>query len=509
MNYKSLFITIFLFGFTNICLSDNYFNSDTITRQKVFSFSDTLVSAEQDTIINDTLISSMLDSLVSHNYFDKISFNSDTAYKNKYNFSEGEIPKYSDSVYYERIYDLDVNTPIKLEYNFYVKNFINLYAVRKRKLTSKVLGLSKLYFPMIEAQLDRFDMPLELKYLAIVESALNPNARSRAGATGMWQFMYATGKEYGLKVSSFVDDRRDPYESTVAACRHLKDLYNIYHDWLLAMAAYNSGGGNVNKAIRRSGGKRNFWAIRRYLPRETRSYVAAFIAVNYVMNYYEEHNIRPTIPSYIDYTIDTVTITDVLSFKQISEKINVPVSELKFFNPSFKKGIIPAIKNKKYILRLPSQYINAYVDVEKDIYNYETKKGLNREKVLAEIKKFNDRQIHRVRRGENLGIIARRYHCSVRNLKSWNNLRSNLIRPGQKIVIYPRNYSYHSKKSRSKSTYKDSKYLYYIVRKGDTLWDIANKYKGVTITKIKRLNNIRNAKSLKPGQKIKIAVIAG
>lgn len=509
MNYKPLFILVFLLGFTNICLSDNYFNPDTLSQKKVFSFSDTLVTPDQDTIINDTLISSMLDNLSSHNYFDKISFDSDTTYKNKYNFSVGETPKYSDSVYYERIYELNVNTPIKLEYNYYVKNFINLYAVRKRKLTSKVLGLSKLYFPMIEQQLDKYDMPLELKYLAIVESALNPSAKSWVGATGLWQFMYATGKGYGLHVSSFVDDRRDPYEATDAACRHLKDLHNTYNDWLLAMAAYNSGAGNVNKAIRRSGGKCDFWKIRRYLPRETRSYVAAFIAVNYVMNYYEEHNIKPAKTSYVDYIIDTVTITDALSFKQISEKINIPISELKFFNPSFKKGIIPAINKKKYILRLPSQYINAYVDVEKDIYLYETQKGLNRKKVLAEIKNYNDRQIHRVRSGENLGIIARRYHCSVRNIKAWNNLRSNLIRPGQKIVIYPRNYSYNSKKSKSKSTYKDSKYLYHIVRKGDTLWDIANKYKGVTISKIKRLNNIRNVNSLKPGQKIKISLVAG
>lgn len=482
-------------------------------------------------------------------------------------FAFGEVPAYPDSIYAQRIEALNLVSPFELTYNQEVQKYIEVYAVKKRELTAKVLGLSEIYFPMFEEALDRFDMPLEIKYLAVVESALNPAAGSKAGAKGLWQFMYGTGKVYGLQVSSMVDDRFDPLKSTVAACEHLTDLYNIYGDWSLALAAYNSGAGNVNRALRRAGGTKNYWAVWPFLPRETRGYVPAFIAVNYVMNYATEHNIYPKRPGMFYYDIDTVTVSDVLAFDQLNEMIGVPMDELKFLNPQFKQDIIPATKSKTYILRLPRQYVDDYLNNEQSLYAYKTKKGIERDVLLAEVQKAKDRNIHIVRSGESLGLIAKKYRVYVSQLKSWNNLKSNTIYPGQKLVIYgagssqfyaksstpvirSSEQSSHTVKSgenlgliaekykcsvtdlkewnnlkgstihpnqklivykpdtKSSSSVKDGKYLYHIVRQGDTLWDIAKEYDGVTIDQIKKLNNLSNSNKIKPGQKIKIAVVS-
>jgi len=483
-----------------------------------------------------------------------------------YNYAPDFVPTFPDSVYEQRLEALNLETPIELTYNKEVKKYIELYAIKKRGLTSRVLGLAKLYFPLFEEQLDRFDMPLEIKYLAIVESALIPTAGSSKGAKGLWQFMYGTGKVYGLKVSSMVDDRYDPYKSTVAACEHLSDLYDIYGDWSMALAAYNSGAGNVNRALRRAGGTKNYWAIWPFLPRETRGYVPAFIAVNYVFNYAPEHNIKAVDPEYYYFDTDTVTVNDVLAFDQLNEMFGIPMEELKALNPTYKLGVIPSSNEKKYLLRLRNEYIGTFLNNEQALYDYKTKSGIEREKLLAEVKKAKDRNIHIVRSGENLGLIAKKYHVYVSQIKSWNGLRSNTIYPGQKLVLFgsgsgkyyssktPVNrsskQSYHKVKNgenlgliakkykctttdlkewnnlrsstiypnqnlivykpeeKSSSSVKDGKYLYHIVRSGDTLWDIAKEYDGVTVDIIKSLNNIRNSKRLKPGQKLKIAVLS-
>jgi len=277
------------------------------------------------TLIPDNPVAAMLDSLANSRFFN-FDDSCDIFY-NKYNFSEEYIPSYDDSTYRTRIKILDDKSPFDLVYNQDVRSFIELYAIKKRKLTARILGLAKLYFPYFEAQLDKFGLPLELKYLAVAESALNPVATSPAGAKGIWQFMYYTGKQYDLEVTSYIDERNDPYKSTIAACRHFIDLYNIYNDWTLVIAAYNCGAGNVNKAIRRAGGETNFWKIRQFLPAETQSYVPAFIAVNYVMNYAKEHNIYPIMPKITHYQIDTVQIKQLITFKQISEVINIPISK--------------------------------------------------------------------------------------------------------------------------------------------------------------------------------------
>lgn len=534
--------------------------TDTSSKVEVF------FDVESDFLTGDPKFVSIIDSLLSARFFSDPFLKFDSVEYNTYNFSLDEVPTYHDTVYEQRIEFLNKQTPIELTYNREVKNYINLYAVKKRKLTSKMLGLAEVYFPMFEESLDKYDMPLEIKYLAIVESALNPAAGSHKGAKGLWQFMYGTGKVYGLKVTSLVDDRYDPYKSTIAACEHLQDLYDIYSDWSLALAAYNSGAGNVNRAIRRAGGTKNYWAVWPFLPRETRGYVPAFIAVNYVMNYAPEHNIYPMNPGTYYHDIDTVSVNDVLAFDQLNEMLGIPMDELKFLNPHFKRQIIPATNEKPYTLRIPRSYTNAYLSRETELYAYKTKKGIEREKLLAEVQKVKDRNIHIVRSGENLGLIAKRYHVYVNQIKSWNNLRSNTIYPGQKLVLYGSGSSNYYKSStpvkrsseksshvvkngenlgliakkykctvtdlkewnnlkssniypnqklivykpeaKKSSTVKDGKYMYHIIRKGDTLWDIAKEYDGVTVDQIKSLNNIKNSKRLVPGQKIKISLIS-
>ncbi|MCP4551225.1 MAG: LysM peptidoglycan-binding domain-containing protein [Bacteroidetes bacterium] len=533
----------------------------------IHSFSQTsdsiLLVEKKDNLIEDSPVVGMLDSLLNVKYFTNQYFNIDSVDLNVYKYPLDSIPRFSDSIYEARIEYLNALTPIELTFNKNVKNYIELYGVRKRDLTERLLGLTRVYFPYFEEQLDNIDIPLELKYLAIVESALIPNAGSRVGAKGLWQFMYGTGKVYGLTVSSYVDDRFDPMKSTIAACQHLSDLYDIYNDWSLVLAAYNSGAGNVNRAIRKAGGVKNYWAIWPFLPRETRGYVPAFIAVNYIMNFSAEHNLYPRDPGILYEGIDTVTVRDALSFDQISEFLNIPMDDIKFLNPQFKLGVIPATHGKVYVLRIPKSFIAVYLNNEDSLYNYKSKKGLERDKLLAQIEKAKDRGIHIVRSGENLGLIAQRYRCYISQLKQWNNLRGNTIFPGQKLIVYGNSVAQSSnrpiKRSASQSqhivrsgenlgliakkyrcsttdlkewndlrrstiypnqkliVYKpegnsavtasaSGKFIYHTIKRGDTLWGIAKMYDGVTVEKIKNLNNIRNTRRLQPGNKLKIAV---
>ncbi len=478
-------------------------------------------------LIQDDPIISMLDSLTSLKYFESSYFTKDTSILNIYNFPADFTPQYPDSVYKARIEKLNAQTPIKLVYNDAVKNFIDLYAVKKKKVTSRILGLSELYFPFFEEQLDKYGLPLELKYLAVIESALNPTAKSRAGACGLWQFMYKTGKLYGLNNTSYVDDRFDPYKSTVAACEHMKDLYNIYNDWFLVLAAYNSGAGNVNKAIRRSGGKMNFWEIKKYLPRETNGYVPAFIAVNYIMNYYAEHNIFPTDPCIMHYETDTVHINQVVTFAQISEFLNIPIEDIQILNPAYKKSVIPATSEKTCTLTLPKNFIGNFINNEAALYQYKTKEqimdqemALKEAENLEKIKYENENEsfeTYTVKKGDALGIIANRYKCTVQDIKEWNNLTKTIIRPGQKLIVRSKSSCHKSKDTVKTSVQengtekkpdstkvtvvkKDTADKYYIVKNGDALSIIAHKYH-CSVTDLKEWNKLKST-TIRIGQKL-------
>ena len=300
------------------------------------------------------------------------------------------------------------------------------------------MGRAKLYFPMFEEHLDKYDMPLELKYLAVVESALKPYAKSRVGAKGLWQFMYGTGKENNLKVSSYVDERSDPIKSTEAACKYLTKLYDIFNDWDLALAAYNSGPGNVNKAIRRSGGNTNYWNIRHFLPRETAGYLPAFYATYYIFEYANEHNLYAKNELLPAFETDTIVVKRQITFEQINKVLGTETELIKMLNPQYKLNIIPVVKDRNYTLRIPKYLIGKFVSNEDLIYSYAEAEDAKREKPLPKYFESNDRIRYRVKSGDYLGKIARRYGVSVSSIKRWNGLKNNNLRVGQRLTIYPR-----------------------------------------------------------------------
>ena len=447
----------------------------------------------------------MIENVADIPYFEQHKLTRSSKSENIYNYPEGFVPTFPDSVYAERIAKLREQTTIELVYNDHVKSFIEAYAVRKKAHMSKILGLADIYFPMFEQALDKYNIPLELKYLAVVESALNPTAGSHAGAKGLWQFMYATGKLYKLNVTSLVDDRMDPVKATEAACQHLLDLYNRYGDWFLALAAYNSGGGNVNKAIRRADGLKNYWAIWPFLPKETRGYVPAFIAVNYVMNYSQEHNIYPTDPGIMADGVDSVTVHQPLHFDQLHEMLNIPMEDIKFFNPQYKADIIPANAKTPMSLRLPEKYIDSFIVHEKELYDFKTKKGIDRAKLEEEMKKVSDRSVHIVKSGESLGSIANKYRISVNQLKTWNKLKSTMIHPGQKLIVYSSGAAAVQSNSSSSTQTKtqSAEQKIHTVKSGENLSVIANKY-GCTVENLKKWNNLTTT-NLSIGQKLKVS----
>ena len=348
-------------------------------------------------------------------------------------------PVFSDSVYIERLSRMPV--VMEMPYNEVVRACIDRYTGKLRNHVAFMLSACNFYMPIFEQALDAYDLPLELKYLPIIESALNPSAKSRAKAMGLWQFMLRTGKIYGLESNSYVDERCDPIKSTWAAARYLKDLYNIYKDWNLVIAAYNCGPGNVNKAIRRAGGETDYWAIYNYLPRETRGYVPAFIAANYVMTYYCKHNICP-METNIPAATDTVMVSKNLHFEQIVDLCGIDMEQLKSLNPQYKRNIIPG-ESKPQTLRLPIQQISAFIDQQDTIYEHRKLELFKNRKVVPvsdgrgqAIKGNGELTYHRIRNGETLGSIARRYGVSVKQIQQWNGMTNTKISAGKRLKIY-------------------------------------------------------------------------
>ena len=455
----------------------------------------------------DDPIASTFDSLLALRYF-KLPAEADTnVFVNDSAVNSVDVSDVSDSILSFRMGQLNEESPFDLTYNPTVKKYIVLYSQRRKEQMSRMLGLAEYYFPLFESTLDKYDLPLELKYLAIVESALNPKARSRVGAKGLWQFMYATGRVNGLAVSSYVDERCDPIKSTEAACKFLSQLYRIFGDWNLALAAYNSGPGNVNKAIRRSGGKTDYWAIRSFLPRETASYVPAFIAVNYTMAFAHELGIEPK-PSLLSYyETDTVLVKQTLTFDQIQRFVDIDSETLEAYNPSYKYKIIPKLKKRPYYLVLPKEYMGVFVSNEDSIYSRAQKEVDEKKAELPAYTEMDEKIRHKVRSGETLGGIAQKYGVRVSDIKRWNGLRSDRIKQGQRLTIFPRNLFKDTATTKKKPTKKtpppsNSKTVTYTVRSGDTLYDIAKLYPGISAENIRDWNQIGS--SIKPGMKLVI-----
>ena len=409
-----------------------------------------------------------------------------------------------DSVLIKRLEDM--NSFITLPFNETVKNYMVLYSEKMPTKMSQILGLSTYYMPIFEDIFNRYGLPSELKAMAVIESALNPVAVSRAGARGMWQFMYNTAKTYGLKINSYVDERMDVEKAADAAARYLLDSYNIFGDWCLAISSYNCGAGNVNKAIRRAGGSKDFWSIYPYLPKETRGYMPAFVGALYAMTYYKEYGIVPE-PVQMPAHTDTFEIHRNLHFSQISEVIGIPMEDLQDLNPQYIHDIIPGNEDT-YILKLPYNYTNAFLDNQDSLYTHKSAE-MAAAKVLQGPSSSSgggsqERIAYKVKSGDYLGRIASRYGVTVRQLQQWNNLKGTNLRVGQTLYIYrgggPSTSASSSASSSSSSS--SSGYITYTVKSGDTLYKIAQKYPGVSADEIMKINSISS--NIRPGMKLKI-----
>jgi membrane-bound lytic murein transglycosylase D len=356
-------------------------------------------------------------------------------YAEEKDVSDVELPTV---VLKERLQKINAKTPFHIAYNPILEKVIKSYLKYRKNYYPALMARALYYFPMFEKYLDQYDIPLEMKYLAIVESALNPTAKSRVGATGLWQFMYPTGVQYKLKVSSYVDERQDPIRATEAACKYLSDLFDIFGDWDLALAAYNSGPGNVAKAIKRSGGYRNYWNIRQFLPRETASYVPAFYATMYLFEYQKEHNLAPDMPQIRYFETDTIQVKQTVSFDQISEKTGISSELIQFLNPSYKLDVIPYVDGKKYVIRLPIKNTITFLENEMAIYVLAKEDALKREKPLPKYFEMDKRIRYKVRSGDFLGKIANKFGVRVSDLKRWNSMKTSRLKIGQRLSVYPR-----------------------------------------------------------------------
>jgi peptidoglycan lytic transglycosylase D len=419
---------------------------------------------------------------------------------------EGYAEEYSYDLIADRLSCIQGDVP--LIFNEKVYSFINYFIVRNRPYTKFVVNKSTLYFPVMEELLEKYGLPDELKYLSIVESGLNPQAISRAGAGGLWQFMPYTGRSYSLHQDWYIDERFDPYLATEAACKYLSMLYRMFGDWELALAAYNSGPGNVRKAIRRSGYKKKFWEIYRYLPRETRSYVPQYVAIVYALNFAEEHNLQAENPQYL-MLADTFHVKGYINLKVVAESIGICYEDIQKLNPSLKRFGVKT-NNSLYPINLPQDKVKAFKDSREEIMTIASKEGIKELEHLARNSVGStfgrDKVVYKVKSGDVLGIIAQKYRVRVSDLKKWNKLHGNMIRVGQRldIWVYPGTKSkvvVASKKTIDPVTIDYSGKKVYTVQPGDTLWDIAKKYEGLDIEKIKKLNKLKNSRIM-PGQKL-------
>jgi len=437
----------------------------------------------------------------------------------------------------KRLQEMDAKSPFNIQYNPALENVIKSFLKNRKKAFERLMGISEYYFPMFEEALAKQNVPLEIKYLSIVESALNPKAVSRVGATGLWQFMYQTGKEYNLHIDSYVDERSDPLKSSKAATQYMTNMFRIFGDWELVLASYNSGAGNVAKAIRRSGGQQNYWNIRKYLPKETQGYVPAFLATMYIYEYHKEHGIVPNRAVVKHFETDTVMIKKEMSFKQIADLLDIPVAQIQLYNPGYKMNVVPFYPNKPHYLRLPKDKIGVFTSNEEKIYAY-----VDRERTKIEMPRFvtntsrvaadekeetsgykTNTKYHTVRRGESLGVISNKYGVGVAELKRWNNLRGNTINSGARLkivstvkvptskVVPP---TIEKEKEKEQETAvaavevekneetNAAEITFYTVQKGDNLSSIARKF-NLSVAELKELNNLEDT-NVKQDSQIKV-----
>jgi membrane-bound lytic murein transglycosylase D len=437
----------------------------------------------------------------------------------------------------ERLKKLDEKSPFNIEYNVGLENVIKSFLKNRKRAFERLMGVSQFYFPLFEESLAAQNIPLEIKYLSVVESALNPRAVSRVGATGLWQFMYQTGKQYGLKVDTYEDERSDPLKASKAATQYMKNMYTIFGDWDLVLASYNTGPGNVAKAIRRSGGKQNYWNIRPYLHKETQGYLPAFLATMYIFEYHKEHGIKPDRAVANHFATDTVMIKNAMTFKQISDLLDVPVAELQFLNPSYKRDEIPYITGENHYLRLPVNKVAVFTSNEDKIYAFVQYESNKRERPFERLASRNTNEsdndgtisrikYHKVRRGDSLSEISDKYSITMAELKKWNHLRSNKAPMGRRLKIITKEAvaSKDNKVTKPDTTsvkestaiasntakiFKEEKVIsykdvvkYHKVKRGDNLGEISDKY-GVSVAELKKWNKLRN-NNLMTGDKLKI-----
>lgn len=393
---------------------------------------------------------------------------------------------FESTLYSERIIKLDLKTPMDLQYNQFVHEKIINYLTRDKKLISKMLVLKEYYFPIFEEKLDKYNLPLELKYLSIIESALNPKARSKSGATGLWQFMYNTGKQYNLDVTSYRDERQDPYKSTEAACEYFLKLYDMFGDWNLVLAAYNGGPGYIQRKIIKTN-KTDYWELRPYLRKETQNYIPLFIAANYIMHYHKKHSIEKSNLERYSQETDTLRVKTQVSFDVLSELMCISKEQIGHLNPQFKKDIFP----KETIIIIPKKVLVDFSLNEAAYYEF-IEAVKNKEILVGE-----ERVEYRVSSGDYLGKIALEHNVFVHEIKSWNNLKSSNIDVGQTLILYV--------KIKEKSVESNKKEKEYIIQKGDTLWEIAQKHEGISISKIKEYNSLESD-ILTPGTRLVLPI---
>ena len=527
MSLKYTTLSLFLLLSVQLFSQESYENKGSDKFETKLSYLDSIKKSFVNNALASRVDSLWMNELVSLDLFNTIS--ADIENVNIDATVDYELPT---DLLKERLAAMDAKSPFNIEYNQGLENIIKSFLKNRKKSFERLMGVSEYYFPIFEEALAKENVPLEIKYLAVVESALNPRAVSKMGATGLWQFMYHTGKQYGLKIDSYVDERSDPLKSSEAATQYMTKMYKMFGDWDLVLASYNSGPGNVSKAIRRSGGQKNYWNIRKNLPKETQGYVPAFLATMYLYEYHKEHGLVPERAAVKHFATDTIMIKQQLSFKQIGDLLDVSIAQLQLLNPSYKLNVVPFYKDQRHFLRLPQDKIAIFASNENQIYGYAQYQLENRERPFQATKalavkdtasssiqssRLSKTSYYKVKRGDNLGAVANKYDVSIAQLKKWNNLKSNSLTYGKNLKIIStetvnrsvkkevkndnisldissKNQSIAAKNSKEeKANTKalvDSSSLY-VVQKGDNLGSIAQKY-NVTLAEIQEWNGLVN-----------------